>query len=141
MNPPNRKDSWFVAAAVAAALVVLAVGFRELGPPSHQRDINADISRVADLRTIAHRLQTTVTLGSRVTLADLARNEGLRISDPVTHAAYEYLPGSGTAYELCATFATRSSPGDELYVPPNSFWRHAAGRQCFHLDASANTPW
>jgi hypothetical protein len=60
--------------------------------------------------------------------------KGLRISDPATAVPYEYIPLSGSAYKLCATFDSDSSGQDALFI--RGGWGFSKGRQCFDLDAS-----
>jgi len=133
----NRKDLLLAAGAAVVLAVVLAIGFYVLGPPRNQRAISADEHRVQDLRAIAQQIYARhsppTTLGE-LRLANQSQ-------DPVTHAPYEYHTKSGTAYELCATFATRSAESDSEYVQPNAFWSHSKGHQCFQFDAAQAPPW
>jgi len=131
----RRRD---LALAVGAAVVVVAVvafGFRILGPPRDQRAISADERRVEDLRGIAQQIYGRHSLPA--TLDEL--RFGAKLEDPVTHSPYEYHAKSGTAYELCATFATSSGESDS--ERPNGFWNHARGRQCFEFDTAQTPPW
>jgi len=133
----KRRDLLLAGGAAVVVAAVLAFGFHVLGPPRNQRDISADERRVQDLRTIAQQIYGRHSLPT--TLADL-KFPG-KLEDPVTHTPYEYHTKSGTAYELCATFATTSAESDTEYPQPNTFWNHGKGHQCFQLDLGQEAPW
>jgi hypothetical protein len=130
------------AMALVAVLVVLALGFHRLGPRANQRAIRADERRIEDLRSIA---QAVYYLNRRqlpmpTTLAELPQSARMSLDDPVTNAPYGYHPKSGTAYELCATFATNGNAPDESGLDPHSsFWTHPKGVHCYQLDVSQTT--
>ncbi len=131
------RDLAMAAAALAAVVVALAIGFHELGPRANQRAIRADERRIANLRSIAQsiyfRNQRKKPLPA--TLSDLPLSGGPIGKDPVTNAPHEYHPNFSMAYELCVTFATDSAT-DEDGFPRSAFWNHTKGRHCYQLDAS-----
>ncbi|MGO4886096.1 MAG: hypothetical protein ACLP59_35515 [Bryobacteraceae bacterium] len=127
------RDWGAAAAAVAAVLVVLTLGFRFLGSPANQRAINSDERRIEDLRAIAQWMHNR-PLPLPATLAETP-NSPAHLTDPVTHVPYEY-HATGTAYELCATFATVGRVDEGTYQPRSAFWNHPQGRYCFQLDSS-----
>jgi len=133
----KRKDRLLAAGAAVVVATVLAFGFYVLGPPQNQRAIGADERRVQDLREIAQQIYGRHSLPA--TLAEL--RFGRQLEDPVTHAPYEYHTKSGTAYELCAIFATASADSDSEYPRSTTFWNHSKGRQCFQLDAAQAPAW
>ncbi|SRR5579872_4459788 len=133
----RSRDGLLATGAAIVVVAVLVLGFRLLGPPRNQRDISADERRVQDLRTIAQQIFNRHSLPAN--LAELKL--GAAAEDPVTHAPYEFHAKSGTAYELCATFATASAESDTEYPRPNTFWSHSKGRQCFQLDAAQAPAW
>jgi hypothetical protein len=104
------------------------------GTPSQQRHIEADRTRVRDLRNIALAVKNSYARNASIptTLGGLPIRHQ---TDPETNAPYEYHPKLGTYYALCATFAANER-GDA-----SSFWNHTAGSNCFVLDASAPVPW
>jgi hypothetical protein len=132
------RDLAMAAAALAAVVAALAIGFHQLGPRANQRAIRADERRIADLRSIAQaiyfRNQQKKPLPA--TLSYLPLSAGTSGKDPLTSAPYEYHPASGTAYELCATFATDSTADEDGFQPRSAFWNHTKGRHCYQLDAS-----
>ena len=131
------RDRLLAAGAAVVAAAVVGFGFYVLGPPQNQRAIGADERRVQDLRAIAQQIFGRHSLPA--TLAEL--RFGRQTEDPVTHAPYEYHTKSGTAYELCPTFATASADSDSEYPRPTTFWNHSKGRQCFQLDAVQAPAW
>lgn len=131
---PKRSDLVMAAAALSAVLVVLVLGFHYLGSPANQRAINSDERRIDDLRSIAQWIHSR-PLPLPATLTESAQNSPASLTDPVTHAPYEYHPKSGTAYELCATFATARRADEDTYRPRSPFWNHPKGRYCYQLDA------
>jgi hypothetical protein len=130
----KRKDLVMAAAALVAVLIVLALGFHYLGSPANQRAINSDERRIDNLRSIAQWIHLR-PMPLSATLTELPRIPATSIKDPVTHAPYEYHPASGTAYELCATFAAASTEDEDTYRPRSAFWNHPKGRYCYQLDA------
>jgi hypothetical protein len=133
---PRRKDLALAVGAAVVVALVLALGFHMLGPLRDQRGISADERRVQDLRAIA--LQIFFRRAPVATLSELRLVR--QVEDPITHASYEYHVKSGTAYELCATFATSSAEDQFETQQQAAFWHHAKGRQCFQLDAALQTP-
>ncbi len=133
----KHRDVLLAGGAAVVVLAVLALGFHVLGPPRNQRDITADERRVQDLRSIAEQIHFRQSLPASLNELRLGRKP----EDPVTHTAYEFHAKSGTAYELCATFVTKSAESDTAYPRPNTFWNHSQGRQCFELDAAQMPAW
>jgi hypothetical protein len=137
----RRKDVLFSAAALVIVVVVLALGFRRLGPPRHQRATTADARRVSDLHEIAQRIAAMKLLAVPASLAGLRQSRFMNLNDPATRAPYEYHPKSCTVYELCATFATASAEGDYRRPLLSRFWWHPKGRYCYQLDGSKEPEW
>jgi len=121
-------------AGLSSAIVVLMVifGFLQLGPPSNQRDFRADARRLGDLYRMSTNIGNYWRENAQKLPSSASQIPGGAPADPITHAPYEYIPGSGDAYNLCATFA-RESPAAE---PGINLWAHPAGRHCFPLNAT-----
>ena len=137
----RSRDLLFAAGAIVAVVLVVATGFYHMGPREKQRAVQADTRRVEDLRWIAQQIGYRQTPRLPETLADLAPSRAARLKDPLTNAPYEYRPRSGTAYELCATFATDSAAGEGGLGQRPDFWSHPKGRHCYQLDASQARPY
>jgi hypothetical protein len=134
----TRRDLLMAAAALVAVLVVLALGFHHLGSPADQRAINSDERRIDDLRSIAQWIHFR-PMPLPATLTESPQSSPASLKDPVTHVPYEYHPKSGTAYELCATFAAAGTEDEDTYRPRSAFWNHPKGRYCYQLDAGRET--
>lgn len=140
----SARTTAFAAMATAAVGLAFFGGFVITGVPSQQRQIQADSKRVEDLRGIAiatkfwHDRAAADPSMPRVpkSLADLG-SAGLlsgSIYDPETKSLYEFIPVSGTRYQLCASFARTTTAGSGPGT--SGFWSHPKGRACFSLDAA-----
>ena len=135
---PSR-DKLMAALSSAAVVLMIALGFWQLGAPASQRQMRADGQRVQEL----YRLSTEVenywrSHGSQLPSSINELRGGSRV-DPITHTPYEYRPGAGSSYQLCAVFA-RANQGDPANSVPGlstGQWAHQAGRYCFQFDATA----
>ena len=131
----------FASAAAVFVVAGIALGFWNLGGPSRQREINADERRSSDLARISGAIGRWYQADGKLPPdidAVRAREPGLTVQDPVTHAMYPYKPAAGSKYQLCATFARNTEPTP---VPPwqdARFAPHPAGDHCFSLDARTN---
>jgi len=128
---------------VASTLVAIAIvwGFVLAGSPFKTRLQRLDDQRLTDLQDIYREIQALVrdedekeTLKQPLpqTLeeaAGRARYRKLNLYDPETGEPYRYTRKDETTYELCATFALPRDADREV------FWNHAAGEQCFTIDA------
>ena len=123
-------------AGLSSALVVLIVilGFFQLGRPSVQREYRADAQRVSGLYQLGSQITAYFTTHASQLPANLDQLPNNSFADPITHAPYEYHPKQGSAYELCAVFA-RKTDRREAATAMNR-WVHPAGRHCFQLDAT-----
>ncbi|WP_186441972.1 hypothetical protein, partial [Luteimonas sp. J16] len=65
-------------------------------------------------------------------LETLGDETGRRLSlvDPLGTTPYQYEPGEGRRYRLCAVFATDTRDGTTS-LRQDEGWRHPAGRHCF----------
>ncbi|MGA9673269.1 MAG: DUF5671 domain-containing protein [Terracidiphilus sp.] len=126
---------------VASSMVVatmIYLGFMQLGAPGAQRKLVADRQRVQQLYELSSGIGYYWHNYASKLPASLAEVPGAHI-DPTTREAFEYHPGGGSQYQLCAVFAA-SGPRDDNNQPPRvdpNAWTHPAGRHCFQLDASA----
>lgn len=140
---PRNWNRGFALGAAAAILLSLGLGFLKTGSPAEQRLRAEDHRRVEDLYQIANRihdhwqqardLKTTPTLPPSLDTLTTGANTGLVTSDPFTHQPYEFKPGTGAAYQLCAIFSTATPDIPNRARPA---WAHPQGAVCIDLDAS-----
>ncbi len=123
-------------AGLSSAIVGLAIvlGFLQLGPPKIQREFRADMQRVRDLHQISTAVKNYWTSHASQLPSGIDQLPGIPHVDPITRAAYQYIPEQGSRYELCATFA-RSNNRQETNFRSDP-WIHPVGHHCFQLDAS-----
>jgi len=121
----------------AAVVLLVILGFLNLGAPRAQRELRADNERVRQLFELNNAIteywkaHSSLPTGTKQLI-------GRAYADPVTHAAYEYHPGQGSQYQLCANF-TRKSEEWQANSDPN-LSVHPAGQYCFQLDAATVMP-
>ena len=127
----SARDRWFAWAALALVIASVSAGFVATGSPALQRARTLDQRRLSDLGAIAGTIHGEVLVRPKESF-QLPSNlsapafAGLNLVDPATAQPYEYIPGAGSSYQLCARFETDGGEG---------FWRHPIGRHCFTLDA------
>ena len=129
-------------ATIAATVVVIAVvilGFREMGSPGTQRLRQADRRRVQALARIAQQVQNRWRSNKSLP-ADLEAFGGTDKKDPVSGRPFGYHVKSGSAYELCATFALGDNRDAAQNNNGNDSWTHPQGDYCFQLDAAQLVP-
>lgn len=129
-----NRDRLMAALSSVFVVVMVVLGFSQSGPPRVQREFRADSQRVQQLYNLSLRIKNYWTSHTSQLPSGLDQISGNAFADPITHAAYEYRPGQGSQYQLCATFA-RSSDRPEGPSGPNP-WVHPAGHHCFPLDAA-----
>ncbi|MBV8632718.1 MAG: hypothetical protein JOZ83_17470, partial [Silvibacterium sp.] len=128
------RDRYMAYLSSAAVVVLVILGFLQVGVPRAQRELRADSQRIHQLYMIAIGIRNQYSNGS---LPPSLPPEDSSSRDPVTNAPYEYHPKQGSQYELCATFARPSPPADTTNVDS---WRHPSGHHCFQLDAAEQPP-
>jgi hypothetical protein len=132
------RELWAALAATAVVLVAVILGFRVLGGPGTQRLIQSDLRTVRDLAGLAQQINSKWRGPEKALPANLDQFPPSSKQDSLTHQPFLYHPKSGSAYELCATFAADSS-----HLPSQNAkddWAHPKGNYCFQLDASLQVP-
>ena len=130
-------------AVAVATLAVLALGLSTAGSPYRERLRRLDESWLQDLRAITQEIGNWTRKGrplppSLGVLASDPDSPSLRLRDPVTQKPYDYRLIDARHYELCATFVTVDSLGNEGGPGEAAgFWKHPAERTCYALEASA----
>jgi len=132
------RDRIMAMASAAVVVVMIALGFMQLGAPSAQRKLVADRERVQQLYRLSSAIRNYWQGHSSELPASLAEVPGT-YTDPITHKAFEYRPAQGSQYQLCAVFAADSVRENSTQPPQvdQDIWTHPAGRHCFLLDATA----
>lgn len=125
-------------AVFALVLAAVILGFRSLGGPGRQREIREDNLTVKAISALAIKINRSWKKANGVLPKNLDRFPTDEKQDAITNAPFQYRPGTGSHYELCATFLT-----DNRSVGPQSlakFWIHPKGLYCFQFDASEPLP-
>lgn len=131
------RDRLFGLAATAAVCVAVALGFTAVGTPASERALSLDERRVEYLQRVAQAIKSEWAAAPRGTFKlpqDLDQIPSLSadvLKDPVTRQRFEYMPGVGASYRLCANFDTENRGQS-----PEPTWEHSAGHYCFMLDAA-----
>jgi uncharacterized protein DUF5671 len=136
------RDRIMAIASAAVVVIMIALGFMQLGAPSAQRRLVADNQRVQQLYYLSSAIRNYWQSHGSQLPSRLDEIPGT-YTDPVTHQAFEYHPAQGSQYQFCAVFAARSSRENENQPPridPN-VWTHPSGHHCFLLDASVSPQW
>ena len=127
---------WGVIIVVVAAVVA---GFFIVGSPQTERMRKIDDERVSDLQNIQWQIVNFWQSKKRFPkdLNELKDDISgwLAPVDPETKRPYEYFPGEGFSFTLCADFTLESDEAQtEILRYPVSAeenWAHPAGRHCF----------
>jgi hypothetical protein len=133
---------------IATALVVLVTicsGFALAGSPSIQRHIEADQRRASAMKSIEFAVRvfyTRQTAAKQVPVLPQRLDQLLpggtinrsQITDPESHALYEYRPTGVSQYQVCANYAEPSQDDPQMIV--TQFSQHGKGRTCYTLDAA-----
>jgi hypothetical protein len=123
------RNQGFAAAASAAVVAAVALGFLEAGSPGVQRLRHADEVRLRDLNAIGAAVSDYFVVNKKLpsSLDEIQLQPGVSWRDPETLAPYEYRMVDEERFELCAVFATDNRKQDG---PPQER-AHSAGRECF----------
>lgn len=128
-----NRDTGMAAVSALAVIVVVALGFWQIGTPRTQRALRADEKRMQDLYGLTGQINLYWTRNHKLP-EHLDQLPGALIADAVTRQPYEYHAKEGSKYELCAIFLLESHLNDATRNP--SRWSHSAGRHCFQVDAT-----
>lgn len=139
----SKLLGWIVSAAVC---VVVVVGFFLAGTPAEERARRYDMQRVNDLQSITSAVDTFYNSQKRLpaSIEEMRAQPNTYLQtavDPTTAVPYEYRTVDQKNYEVCATFESDASQGNDIGVkmapapigivnPPN-YWTHPIGRKCY----------
>jgi hypothetical protein len=121
---------------VAIFLLVLILGFRELGSPKLQRLKQID-GRTAQIISQLAQATRNAYAADKTLPPDFSKMQ-IPMKNPVNGVQILYRAKTGSEYELCSKFATddQEDSGEDY-----KFWRHPKGEYCFSFDAAAaNVP-
>jgi hypothetical protein len=142
MRQETRRPAVANALLVVATLVALAaigVGVWMMGTPSEQAALRTDERRISELREIESAVsvyyQRNAQLPESLPALAEALGTALVTRDPESGTPYEYQPGTGKSFSLCASFARPSES-----VGRDGSFTHAAGHQCFAREAVEKKP-
>ncbi|HEY0199914.1 MAG TPA: hypothetical protein VGC19_15480 [Rhodanobacter sp.] len=126
-------------AASVVMIVAIGAGLFVLGSPAHQRALRLDEQRTSALGALSFAIGSYwsqhKTLPTELVAAGA---DGSASKDPVSGAAYTYIPGTADRYQICAVFdAASESGGTHTGNVRNDPWRwsHPAGEHCFGFSA------
>ncbi|MGC2331757.1 MAG: DUF5671 domain-containing protein [Candidatus Acidiferrales bacterium] len=130
------RDAWMGMVGAVCVGLLVTLGFGLTGAPKTRRTERADSRRLQDLFALSQQITLRWNSNGHKLPEHLDELRNVPLVDPVTRAGYEYLPGGGSEYQLCATFAMAKQ--DE---PQNvTTWAHPTGHHCFSLDAAQPPP-
>jgi hypothetical protein len=144
MERAQSRSTLFAICSTVALAAAFLIGLGVAGTPSQQRRIEADKKRVEDLRNLAFAIKRRNEQDAQAELPSALSELKLpkaRLSDPETKAPYEYRRGSGSGYELCATFDSESDADNARNGLVSNRWAHGKGRSCFAIDMSKPVPY
>jgi hypothetical protein len=138
-TPANPgRDRLMVTLSSALVVLIVFLGFLQLGRPSMQRAFRADEKRVGALYQLSAQIEAYIDSHGSQLPTSLDQLPNNKYVDPITRAPYEYHPKSDNQYELCAVFARSSDPRDPASEPNK--WIHPAGHYCFQIDGKVGMP-
>ena len=140
MKPRRGVRLLAIAASLAMAAAIVA-GISVLGSPMHQRALQLDSRRMANLSLIS--MQVSAYWSQHKSLPpDLAslNLEHAIASDSVSGVPFEYVVTSNESYRLCAKFDAASESEGRTNGAYALRWNHPAGRHCFDLGTKYGGP-
>lgn len=132
------RDAWMALLSAVCVVALLAFGFGFTGAPRTLRMQRADSKRLQDLYALSQQITLRWNRDGHKLPEHLDELHNIALADPVTRAGYEYLPGEGSQFQLCATFSVASIHDDES--PQTKLWAHPGGHYCFSFDATQPPP-
>jgi hypothetical protein len=132
------RNTVAAAGGVVIFVVVVALGFRELGSPRTQRLKQID-SRTLQMMSQLAQQNFQRYANDKKLPADL-NNVRLPKKNPANGEEIRYRVKTGSEYELCARFATDSREDRGDAGSEDKFWEHPEGDYCFSIDAAGSVP-
>jgi len=141
---PKNWHQYHGIALLVVFVAALISGFMITGTPQERQKYVRDSERVSELQNIYYQVQAYYDREQKIPESLSAMAAGYvpnEPRDPLTHELYQYKPGEGLSYELCATFETddkQLKQRDPYFVEPIGIvnWSHPAGYYCFQLQVT-----
>lgn len=141
----NPKKARTIGIAVGILVVLsIVLGFFIIGTPGQARQYRFDEQRTSDLQNIQWQVVNFWQQKERLPAALSELNDPIsswRVPmDPATGSEYTYRTTGNNTFELCATFALKSSDRTNNVSKPipadygmgiSDNWQHDAGEECF----------
>ena len=125
------SNTLFAAGATVVVCAAVVGGLVLNGSPSQVRLHRLDEQKLNDLRSIARGVESFYASQDELPGSLQAILGPYELVDRDTGEEYEYRRTGEVTYELCATFHLALDNHDDRR------WSHAAGHQCFRLDATS----
>jgi hypothetical protein len=136
----RMRNRLMAVVSMVCVLILTICGFSQLGPPRMQRSMRADNERVQNLYGLSSSINAYWNTHASQLPGSLSDLRSRVYQDPVTHAPYDYQPGQGSQYSLCATFNRSNGGEDTSGAVGTDAWAHPAGHYCYRLDARTIMP-
>jgi hypothetical protein len=133
-----NRDSLAAVLAIAAFLVVVALGFWKTRGPSSQRLVRTDEKRIQNMSQLANEISRQYMQHGKQLPAGLSGSQKTKYADPATGKPLEYSLRTPNDFTLCTTFSA-SSPKEESNGM-FAFWSHPSGPKCFDFSAAEQAP-
>lgn len=139
---------YYLGIGVVTLMVVAAIiyGFTGSGSPASVRAAKFDALRLQNLNDLKYTVESYYRTNSELplTLDQASQGGGIGLKDPETGKSYEYIPGNGVNYQLCAVFSASNLNSATKqrsvydYYGGNSNSLHGKGRKCFDYTVTPN---
>ncbi|MEK7465426.1 MAG: hypothetical protein AAB631_01460 [Patescibacteria group bacterium] len=148
---------YFIIGVITLIAFAVVAGFFVAGSPTKERMRKFDSQRLENLQSLQSSViyywQKHRALPASLDVLQNANLGQLFSRDPETNAEYEYAPGGGETFTLCATFAQSGNVSGIMSFPKPVpvgaggdagmwDWEHGVGRTCFTrtIDRNAYEP-
>ena len=131
--------TYFNAGFLTAIVAVFMAGMYFAGTPSTASVTQQDSVRICELSNLessvsnyyAEKNMLPADLDTLITAKRVFESD---LTDDETDARYSYTPGTGTSFQLCATFELEAKErGEGLW---DAAWQHDAGETCFDREVN-----
>src|SRR5256885_468531 len=122
------------ALSTIVVMVMIILGFLNIGAPKQQRRLRADAQRMQGIFRLSQEISGKWSSSQHKLPPSLNEVNLLLTKDPETQQSYEYLVRDGQRFAICGDFSLDDSPfGPGMQT---TIWAHPAGRHCFEFDVA-----